>query len=180
MSLTNDFRKVIERASQELFKKHPYGLQTVLGTQENLKNPSITNIKNYYSKWYVPNNMAICLSGDFDPENMLEVIKKYFGDMKPNPNLEYLKYEAEDEVEDVALSVVGGVIQLDGAGLDGDAALPLQLHGVQNLVGHLPLVDGVALLQQTVCQSGFAVVNMGDDGKISDMVQIGHSSALIS
>lgn len=99
MSLTNDFRKVIERASQELFKKHPYGLQTVLGTQENLKNPSITNIKNYYSKWYVPNNMAICLSGDFDPENMLEVIKKYFGDMKPNPNLEYLKYEAEDEIE---------------------------------------------------------------------------------
>ena len=74
-----------------------------------------------------------------------------------------------DEVEDVAFAVVGGVIQLDGAGLDGDAALPLQLHGVENLVGHLPLVDGVAFLQQAVCQGGFAVVNVGDDGKISDM-----------
>lgn len=99
MSLTNDFRKVLEVVMQELYKKHPYGLQTVLGTQEHLKNPSITNIKNYYSKWYVPNNMAICLSGDFDPDEMIGVIKKYFGDMVPNKNLKYLDYEQEEEIE---------------------------------------------------------------------------------
>lgn len=50
-----------------LYPHHPYGMHTVLGTQEDLKNPSITNIKNYYKTYYVPNNMAICLVGDFDP-----------------------------------------------------------------------------------------------------------------
>ncbi len=46
MSLTQDARKVWEATLSALFPHHPYGTQTVLGTQEHLKNPSITNIKN--------------------------------------------------------------------------------------------------------------------------------------
>ena len=95
MSLTQDSRKVIENVFSALFPNHPYGTQTVLGTQEHLKNPSITNIKNYYKEWYVPNNMAICLSGDFDPDQMIATIDKYFGDMQPNPNLPKLNVTKE-------------------------------------------------------------------------------------
>ena len=98
MSLTQDNRKVYENMLSALFTHHPYGTQTVLGTQENLKNPSITNIKNYYKQWYVPNNMAICLSGDFDPDQMIATIDKYFGDMKPNPNLPKLDLPKETEI----------------------------------------------------------------------------------
>ena len=79
MSLTRDNSKVQEAIFSSLFPKHPYGTQTVLGTQENLKNPSITNIKNYYKQWYVPNNMAICMSGDLDPDETIALIDKYFG-----------------------------------------------------------------------------------------------------
>ncbi len=75
MSLTQDSRKIWEALDAALFPNHPYGTQTVLGTQEHLKNPSITNVKNYHRTWYVPNNMAICLSGDFDPDKMVEVIR---------------------------------------------------------------------------------------------------------
>ena len=63
MSLTKDFRKVYENLLSALYPDYPYGTQTVLGSQEHLKNPSITNIKNYFKTWYVPNNMAICMSG---------------------------------------------------------------------------------------------------------------------
>lgn len=98
MSLTNDGRKVIEAISNGLFKNHPYGRQTVLGTQEHLKNPSITKIKEYYKNWYVPNNMAICLSGDFDPDAVIATIDKYFGDMVPNNNLKRLQYEPEEPI----------------------------------------------------------------------------------
>ena len=87
MSLTNDGRKVTEKMLNALYPNHPYGTQTVLGTQEHLKNPSITNVKAYHATWYVPNNMAVCLAGDFDPDEMIRVIDKYFGDMKPNDNL---------------------------------------------------------------------------------------------
>ena len=86
MSLTKDNRKVYEKLLSALYPSHPYGTQTVLGTQENLKNPSITNVKNYHKQWYVPNNMAIALSGDFDPDEMVDIIEKYFGHLKPASN----------------------------------------------------------------------------------------------
>ena len=88
MSLTNDSRKAYEQMLAMLFPSHPYGTQTVLGTQTHLKNPSITNIKAYHDKWYVPNNMAIVLSGDFNPDEAVDIISRYFGDMKPNTELE--------------------------------------------------------------------------------------------
>ena len=90
MSLTSDGRKVYEAVLSSLFPDHPYGTQTVLGTQENLKNPSITNIKNYHKTWYVPNNMAICMAGDFDSDEVIRIINDNFGQMQPNPNLPQL------------------------------------------------------------------------------------------
>ena len=87
MYSTMDSEKVTEKLFTALFPSHPYGTQTIIGTQEHLKNPSITNIKNYYKTYYVPNNMAICLSGDFDPDEMIAVIDEYFGDWQPNPEL---------------------------------------------------------------------------------------------
>lgn len=98
MSLTRDPRKVYEAMLSSLFPHHPYGNQTVLGTQEHLKNPSISRIKEYYKTWYVPNNMAVCLSGDFDPEQMIGLIDKYFGDMQPNPNLPKLPTTTEQPI----------------------------------------------------------------------------------
>ena len=99
MSLTRDFRKALESLDGMLFPDHPYGTQTVLGTQEHLKNPSITNIKNYHKTYYVPNNIAICLSGDFDPDEMVAVIEKHFGKMQPNENLPELKLETKSVIE---------------------------------------------------------------------------------
>ena len=108
MSLTRDSRKLNEAMFSALFKNHPYGTQTVLGTQEHLKNPSITNIKNYYKKWYVPNNMAICMSGDFEFDEAMDVIEKYFGDMQPNKNLQMMSFEPEAEIiEPIAKEVWG-------------------------------------------------------------------------
>ena len=87
MSLTRDNNKVIEKFLGLMMPNHPYGQHTVLGKQEHLKNPSITNIKNYYNTYYVPNNMAVCLSGDFNPDEVIKIVDAYFGDMTPNSNL---------------------------------------------------------------------------------------------
>ena len=87
MSLTRDNNKVIEKFLGLMMPNHPYGQHSVLGKQEHLKNPSITNIKNYYNTYYVPNNMAVCMSGDFNPDEVIAIIDKYFGDMTPNESL---------------------------------------------------------------------------------------------
>ena len=109
MSLTRDSRKLQEAMLAALFPNHPYGTQTVLGTQEHLKNPSITNIKNYYKTWYVPNNMAICLSGDFDPDEMIATIDKHFGHLEPNPNLPVLQMPEESEINEPIIREVWGL-----------------------------------------------------------------------
>ena len=82
--LTSDIDKLFTAMSAKLYPNHPYGTQTTIGTQEHLKNPSITNIKEYFKKWYVPNNVAICMAGDFDPDETIAIIEKYFGEWQPS------------------------------------------------------------------------------------------------
>ena len=42
--------------------------------------------------------MAVCVSGDFEPDEMVATIEKYFGDMQPNPNLPELQFEPEKPI----------------------------------------------------------------------------------
>ncbi|MCR4921314.1 MAG: insulinase family protein [Bacteroidaceae bacterium] len=94
IGLTSDMRKEYYALLAKLFPNHPYGTQTTIGTQDHLKNPSITNIKNYFAKWYVPNNVAICMAGDFDPEAALAIIKKYFGEWQPGDDVSQPEFPA--------------------------------------------------------------------------------------
>lgn len=108
MSLTQDSRRVLEEMLAQLFPNHPYGQQSVLGTQEHLKNPSITNIKNYHKEWYVPNNIAICVSGDFNPDEFVEIIEKYWSNFKPNENLKKLEFPQEKPLTEPVKVVLEG------------------------------------------------------------------------
>lgn len=79
----NDGRKSWDALQNGLYPNHPYGTQTTLGEGEHLKNPSMVNIHNYFDKYYVPNNIAICLAGDLDPDKTVAQIEKYFGGWQP-------------------------------------------------------------------------------------------------
>ena len=87
IGIAQDQRKIFEALSAKMFPTHPYGTQTTIGTQEHLKNPSITNIKNYFHNYYCPNNVAICMAGDFDPDEVIAILERHFGSWKPNNNL---------------------------------------------------------------------------------------------
>ena len=52
IGIANDQWKLFEAMNAKMFPTHPYGTQTTIGTQEHLKNPSITNIKNYFNNYY--------------------------------------------------------------------------------------------------------------------------------
>ena len=168
MSLTQDSRKVYEATLSALFPHHPYGSQTVLGTQEHLKNPSITNIKNYYKTWYVPNNMAICLSGDFDPDQMIETLDKYFGSLQPNPELPVLDLPKE---EPITAPIVREVLGPDAenvtiawrlpAASDPDAEL-MQVVGQILYNGQAGLID-LDLTQQQKTLSAYAYPSLMAD-----------------
>ena len=109
LSMTRDSEKLWEALAQSLYPHHPYGQQTTIGTQEHLKNPSITNVKAHRANYYVPNNIAICVSGDFDPDEMVAAIEKYFGDWKPNPDIPELHFEPETPISEPVVREVYGL-----------------------------------------------------------------------
>ncbi|MCJ8289181.1 MAG: insulinase family protein [Crocinitomicaceae bacterium] len=82
MGQDSDYRKAHAAMNKLLFPTHPYGTQTTIGEGEHLRNPSMEKIHSYFDKYYVPNNMAVILSGDLDFDQTIALVDKYFGKMK--------------------------------------------------------------------------------------------------
>jgi predicted Zn-dependent peptidase len=78
-SLDNRDRVILYATDELLYKQHPYGQQPTIGKPEHLKNPSLVYIQEYYDTYYVPNNMAIFISGDIDSEQTIQLISDKFG-----------------------------------------------------------------------------------------------------
>lgn len=107
MTLTNDDYKVYFAILAGLFKNHTYGTQTVIGTTEHLKSPSMKRIREYFADYYVPNNMAICLSGDLDPDKTIALIDQYWGRI-PAGTVKPFSFQPEAPItEPIIMDVVG-------------------------------------------------------------------------
>ncbi len=89
MGMDNARRKTYEVLLKTLFPTHNYGQQTTIGTIEHLKNPSMVEIRNYYNKFYVPNNMAVIMAGDLNFDEAVKKIDKSFTYMTAKPLSEY-------------------------------------------------------------------------------------------
>lgn len=61
-----------------LYAGHPYE-RDIIGTAEHLKNPRLSKLIEFYNTWYVPENMALVLVGNFDTETTKPLIAKTFG-----------------------------------------------------------------------------------------------------
>lgn len=107
MSLTNDARKASEALLSGLFPNHPYGQQTTLGDAEHLKNPSMKNIREFFDEYYVANNMAVVMAGDFDPDEAIKIVDRFFGTL-PAGEIPELNFKPEPPLtEPVEIEVVG-------------------------------------------------------------------------
>ena len=60
---------------------HPYNWQ-VIGSLEDLQNASLDYVKEFFRRWYVPNNVTLVVAGDFDPVQAKKWVNKYFGEIK--------------------------------------------------------------------------------------------------
>ena len=83
--------------AKEFYKTHPYGID-IIGTSEHLKSPSMKNIKAFFKTYYVPNNMAIVISGEMDFEKTIKSVDTYWGGFKTSGKIERTKYAQEPAV----------------------------------------------------------------------------------
>ncbi|MCG2761500.1 MAG: insulinase family protein, partial [Candidatus Delongbacteria bacterium] len=107
MSQDNDYRRARESLLSGLYPNHQYGTQTTLGKGEHLKNPSMVNIMKFFDTYYVPNNMAICLSGDLDYEASIKLIDKYWGKYE-SKSLQEFKVAKEEPISKPIIKEVLG------------------------------------------------------------------------
>lgn len=107
MSLDRDSDKVWDEMYAGLFPTHPYGTQTTIGTIEHLKNPSLKRLKQYFKDRYAPGNMALVMSGDFDPDQVIPLIDKYFSALKPKVVKHFVSPVEKPIAKPVIKEVVG-------------------------------------------------------------------------
>jgi len=107
IGLDNDDEKVFEAMFSGLFQKHTYGTQTTIGTVEHLKNPSLKSLKEYYRARYVPNNMAILLSGDLNPSEVITQIDATFGQLPTKPIVPFVPAKEDPITQPVIKECLG-------------------------------------------------------------------------
>ena len=66
----------------DIYKGSPYERE-VIGLPEHLKNPRLSKLIEFYNTWYVPNNMALIIVGDFDTETTKPMIAETFSRLEP-------------------------------------------------------------------------------------------------
>jgi zinc protease len=66
---------------------HPYSWP-VIGSMEDLSAASLDDVKEFFRRYYTPNNLSMVIAGDFDPAEAKKLVEKYFGGLPPGPALD--------------------------------------------------------------------------------------------
>lgn len=69
---------------------HPYSWQ-VIGELEDLQNATVEDVKEFYDRFYGPNNATLVVAGDFESAEAKALIEKYFGEIKRRQEVEKMK-----------------------------------------------------------------------------------------
>jgi predicted Zn-dependent peptidase len=68
----------VERVMAKAFEGHPYQYP-IIGSTENLKNPRLSDMEDFFRKYYVAGNMGLMLSGDFNADGIRPLLERTFG-----------------------------------------------------------------------------------------------------
>ena len=71
-----------DQLQKDIYGNSIYANRTPIGDMNIVKNCSQQLVRNFYDRWYQPQNQAVVVVGDFDPDQMVKKIKKMFGDRK--------------------------------------------------------------------------------------------------
>lgn len=98
---------IVEEAMKRAYKEHPYKW-TVIGSMDHLDAAQEIDYKNFYAKFYVPNNAILSIAGDINSQDARVLVEKYFSGIPrgegevPRPDVEEpaIKGEIRDTIYD--------------------------------------------------------------------------------
>ncbi len=124
-------RKLTEAVFATSYQRHPYR-RPVIGNEQTVKSLTRPHILSFFHTWYVPNNMTLVVTGDFDPLAVLPGIQAAFQEFHPRrlPALQIPQEPAQceprtvvlaDDIQETLLDVayhVPGVLHRDSYAID--------------------------------------------------------------
>ncbi|MEK7768258.1 MAG: pitrilysin family protein, partial [Pseudomonadota bacterium] len=75
---------VHEKMMAAAYQSHPYQ-RPIIGWMNDLENMSVRDAKEWYDRWYAPNNAVLVVVGDVNPKEVFALAQKYYGEIKPRP-----------------------------------------------------------------------------------------------
>jgi zinc protease len=72
-----------EQFNATAYASSPYRIP-VIGWMGDLKSMAVEDLRNWYQKWYAPDNATVVVVGDVEPDAVYRLAKKYFGKLKPS------------------------------------------------------------------------------------------------
>lgn len=85
-SYDRPYGKILEEIGKNLFEVHPYKDPNI-GYMKDLDAATLEQFNAYFDKYYGPNNAVLVIAGDLDIEKTTGMVKEYFGEVKPRPEV---------------------------------------------------------------------------------------------
>ncbi len=104
-------RILMQRITSNAFEWHNYGKSTI-GNRSDIERVPIGNLRDFYRKFYQPDNVMVVVAGNFNEQKALDLLQKYFGALKvPDRKLPatYTEEPPQDGEREVVLRRVGDV-----------------------------------------------------------------------
>ena len=166
----NMFYPAVNKILERVFDPHPYKYP-VIGNTENLKNPNLSEMKSFFEKYYIANNMALILSGNIDVEAALPIIEETFGRIRAGelPEREFPQPASFNGVEKYKLKLPVPLFQVRGqiwrgAPLHHEDEIPLKiLASLLNNSHSTGALDSL-MSNKKVYAAGGASVSLNDTG----------------
>jgi zinc protease len=120
--LSNPTYKFITRLNEDMFSGTVYG-HDPLGTKESFDKTTGEMLKDFYTKWYAPNNAILIIAGDVDSAAVLAKVKEFYGNiprktLPPRPEIKLQPVKPESFTLDSNLSYLLAIVAFRLPGTD--------------------------------------------------------------
>lgn len=111
--LNNPYGDIWLKLRPLAYKSHPYLWPTIGKSPEHIENATLADVKDFFHRFYAPDNAIISISGHIDADNALRLVKKWFGDIPPTRTPKQSIPEEPRQNEERRLEIAGNKVPAD-------------------------------------------------------------------